>query len=201
MLPAGVGACLWTTATDFNASAIEETGRDQDYAIAGDGFFAVADLRTGEISLTRNGAFVISSLQRPSGETDENGETLLDENGQPMMETIGYLSDNQGRFVLSKTGGMIEVDDVHEEQPVGVFDYINYNGMQHIEGSRFQAIDKNGGIRASDTPLMRKHIEMSNADLADEMTKVIETQRAYGRALKMVQASDEIETTINGLRG
>lgn len=201
MLPSGVGACLWTTATDFNLGPIAETGRDQDYAIAGDGFFAVADLQTGEISLTRNGAFVISSLMRPTGETDENGETLVDENGQPVMEEVWYLSDNEGRFVLSTTGGMIEVENAREEQPVGVFDYINYNGMEHINDTRFQAIDKNGGIRASDTPLMRKFLEMSNADLADEITKVIETQRAYGMALKMVQTSDEIETTINGLRG
>ncbi len=38
-------------------------------------------------------------------------------------------------------------------------------------------------------------------DLADEITKVIESQRAYSMALKMVQTSDEIETTINNLRG
>ena len=38
-----------------------------------------------------------------------------------------------------------------------------------------------------------------NADLAEELTKVIETQRAYGMALKMVQTSDEIESTINSL--
>lgn len=42
-------------------------------------------------------------------------------------------------------------------------------------------------------------LEQSNADLAEELSKVIETQRAYGMALKMVQTSDEIETTINGL--
>ena len=41
---------------------------------------------------------------------------------------------------------------------------------------------------------------MSNADLAEEYTKVIEAQRAYGLALKMVQTSDEVESTINGLR-
>ena len=35
--------------------------------------------------------------------------------------------------------------------------------------------------------------------MAEELTKVIETQRAYGMALKMVQTSDEIESTINGL--
>ena len=40
-----------------------------------------------------------------------------------------------------------------------------------------------------------------NVDLAEEMTKVIESQRAYSMALKMVQTSDEIETVINNLRG
>ena len=193
MLSSGVGAALWTTDTDFKGGALEETRRDQDYAIAGDGFFAVADLVTGDITLTRDGAFVISELMRPTGEVDEDGEDIL--------ERIYYLSDNEGRFVLSDTGGMIEVEDEHEPQPVGIFDYMNYDGMEHINDTRFRAIDKNGGIRQGEGELMRGFIEMSNADLAEEMTKVIESQRAYGMALKMVQTSDEVETTINSLRG
>ena len=44
-------------------------------------------------------------------------------------------------------------------------------------------------------------LELSNVDLAEEMTKVIEAQRVYSLSLKMVQTSDEIEGTINGLRG
>ena len=194
MLASGVGACLWTTDTNFKAGSVQETRKDQDYAIVGDnGFFALADLTTGEISLTRNGAFVISELMRPTGEVDEND--------QPITERIYYLSDNEGRFVLSAAGGMIEVDNEHEEQPVGVFDYINYDGMDHVNDTYFRAIGKNGGIRVSDAQVMRGYLEMSNADLADEMTKVIESQRAYGMALKMVQVSDEIESTINSLRG
>ena len=185
MLPSGVGAALWTTDTDFKSGALEETRRDQDYAIA--------DLVTGEITLTRNGGFVISELMRPTGEVDENG--------QEIQERIYYLSDNEGRFVLSETGGMIEVEDEHAPQPVGIFDYMNYDGMEHVYDTRFQAVEKNGSIRQGGGTLMRGFIEMSNADLAEEMTKVIESQRAYGMALKMVQTSDEIETTINSLRG
>ncbi len=191
MRPYGVGAALWTTDTDFKSGAFTQTLRDQDYAIAGDGFFAIADLNTGAITLTRNGAFVISELMRPTGEVDENG--------QDITERIYYLSDNEGRFVLSETGGMIEVEDEHKAQPVGVFDYMNYDGMEHVGDTMFRAVDKNGGIRVSDA--RQGFLEMSNADLAEEMTKVIESQRAYGMALKMVQTSDEIETTINGLRG
>lgn len=193
MLPSGVGGALWTTDTDFKSGALAETRRDQDYAIAGDGFFAVADLTTGDITLTRNGAFVMSELMRPSGEVDENGQDIL--------ERVYYLSDNEGRFVLSDTGGMIEIEDEHKKQPVGIFDYINYDGMEHVNDTRFRAVDKNGNISQGDGTLMQGFLEMSNADLAEEMTKVIESQRAYGMALKMVQTSDEIETTINGLRG
>lgn len=192
-LASSVGAALWTTDTDFKSAPLEETRRDQDYAIAGEGFFAIADLATGEITLTRNGAFVISELMRSTGEVDEDG--------QEIQERVYYLSDNEGRFVLSDTGGMIEVEDEHEAQPVGIFDYMNYDGMEHIHDTRFQAVEKNGNIRQGGGKLMRGFIEMSNADLAEEMTKVIESQRAYGMALKMVQTSDEIETTINGLRG
>lgn len=192
-LPYGVGACLWTTDTDFKMGPIAETRKELDYCINGDGFFAIADLTTGEISLTRNGAFMMSELMRPTGEVDENGE--------PIIERTYYLSDNEGRFVLSTTGGMIEIEDEDADHPVGIFDYINYNGMEHVNDTLFRAVDKNGGIRTGTGTLMRGYLEMSNADLAEEMTKVIESQRAYGMALKMVQVSDEIETTINGLRG
>lgn len=192
MLPSGVGACLWNTGTDFSAGAAATTGGKQDYMIQGDGFFAVADLATGEISLTRQGAFSMASLQRDSGEVDENGS--------PIMEEVWYLSDGEGRFVLSRTGGMIEMTDDSVEQPVGVFDYINYNGMEHVDGTRFLAVEKNGGLRIGSGELVRGMLELSNVDLAEEMTKVIESQRAYSMALKMVQTSDEVETTIINLR-
>lgn len=192
-LPSGVGSCLWATDTDFASGAGASTERLQDYMIAGEGFFALVDLLTNEVSLTRNGAFKLSELQRPSGE--------LDEFGSPVMERVMYLSDGDGRFVLSRTGSMIEVTDGAAEQPVGIFDYINYNGMEHLDGTRFLAVEKNGNLRVGSGTLVRGMLEMSNVDLAEEMTKVIESQRAYSMALKMVQTSDEIETTINNLRG
>ncbi|HBE84514.1 MAG TPA: flagellar basal body rod protein, partial [Lachnoclostridium sp.] len=37
-------------------------------------------------------------------------------------------------------------------------------------------------------------------DFAQEMTRMMEAQRAYSYSLKMVQTSDEIETTINSIR-
>lgn len=192
MVPTGVGTCLLTTDTDFRPG-YGVAGLSQDYMIEGDGFFAVVDLVTNEVTLTRNGAFSMASLERAGEDVDENGD--------PIMEHIYYLSDGHGRFVLSESGSMIEMTDPNEPQPVGVFDYINYNGMEKVNDTRFLAIDKNGGLRRSESKVINRMLEGSNTDLAEELTKVIESQRAYGMALKMVQVSDEIETTINGLRG
>ncbi len=193
-LPMGVGTRILMTARNHAQGPVEDFQRSTDYMIDGDGFFALVDLATGEVSYTRNGAFVMNGREEPTGEVDENG--------QPITEQIYYLGDNQGRFVLSDVGGLIQVDkdSVKEKLPVGVFDFINYDGMTGIDSTRFLPVDKNGNLMYGTGRLIQGVVEGSNADLAEEYTKLIESQRAYGLALKMVQTSDEIETTINGLR-
>ena len=84
---------------------------------------------------------------------------------------------------------------------IGVFDYAIMDGMLHANGSRFLPKDKNGDLYWGTGRVEQGVLEISNVDLAHEMVKVIEAQRAYSYALRMVQTSDEIETTINGLRG
>lgn len=189
----GTGTALWTTDTNFETGAAASTGRMQDYMIEGDGFFALVDPATNEVSLTRNGAFTMASLERNTG--------AVDENGVPLTELVFYLSDGNGRFVLGDDGDMIEMDDPNEKKNVGIFDYMNYNGMEHLDGTRFAAIEKNGDLMYGTGRLVQGMLETSNVDLAEEMTKVIEAQRAYSLALKMVTTSDEIETSINNLRG
>lgn len=191
-LPMGVGTRLLMTSTNFAQGPVEDNGRSLDYMIEGDGFFALVDLATGEVSYTRNGAFKMSEYVRDSGQVDEDG--------QPIQEKVFCLGDGQGRFVLSEQGGLIEVTDPTQKLPIGVFDYVNYNGMRQLDDTRYIPVDKNGGLQYGTGILRQGVLEGSNADLAEEYTKVIESQRAYGMALKMVQTSDEIEATINGLR-
>lgn len=191
-LPMGVGTRMLKTTTDYSQGVPSDTGRTLDFMIEGEGFFALVDLATGDVTFTRNGAFIMSPLEQETGEVDENGE--------PVMETVFYLGDNTGKFVLSERGGLIEINDPKDELPIGIFDYINYDGMVQLDGTRYLPVDKNGNLWYGDGKLVRGYIEMSNTDLADELTKVIEAQRAYTAALRMVTTSDEIESTINNLR-
>ena len=191
-IPIGVGTRLLMTSTDFTQGPVIDNSRCLDYMIEGDGFFALVDLTTGEVSYTRNGAFNMSELVRNTGEVDENGD--------PITQTVFCLGDGEGRFVLSNTGGLIEVTDPTQKLPIGIFDYGNYDGMTKLGENRFLPIEKNGNLWIGTGKLVQGALELSNADLSDELTKVIEAQRAYGLALKVVQTSDEIETVINGLR-
>ncbi len=191
-LPMGVGTRMLMTSTDYSQGGPADTGRKLDYYIEGEGFFGVVDLTTGEVTFTRNGAFTKSMLERPTGEVDENGE--------PVMETVYCLGDGTGRFILSRDGGLIQIDDDEEELPIGIFDFANYDGETRLGETGFVPIDKNGNLWYGTGKLVQGYVERSNVDLADEITKVIESQRAYGAALKMVITSDEIEATINGLR-
>ena len=72
------------------------------------------------------------------------------------------------------------------------------DGLQHLDGGRFLATEKSGmldGQFSSPAGIL----ETSNTDLATEIGKVIEAQRSYSYALKMMITADEVETTVNNL--
>ena len=190
-MPRGTGAYMVSADTDFHQSGFADTGRALDYAIEGDGFFALWEPSSGEYTYTRDGSFTMSQymLENEAGE----------------METRWYLSDGLGRFVMGRDGRLVEVNaddsqNMAEMLPVGIFDFVNTNGMLSVSENRFVPIEKNGGLRVGSGKLVQGKLEQSNADLANEISKVIESQRSFTYALKMIQTSDEIETTVNDLR-
>ena len=188
----GVGTRMLMTSTDHAQGAPISTGRFQDYCIDGNGYFALVDLTTNEVTFTRNGAFTVSQFERGTGE--------MDADGNPITETVMALTDGEGRFVLGKNGDLIIVTDPFAQQNIGIFDFGNYDGMEHIKGTEFLPVDKNGNLYYGTGELKQGMLEGSNVDLTDSMTKLIEAQRAYSMALKMLQTSDEIQNTINNLR-
>lgn len=196
-LPRGTGSYMIGADTSFRQSATPETGRALDYAIEGEGFFALWDPTTGEYSYTRDGSFTMSSFQREVPPLEGGGDEGL---GEPEMETVWYLSDGLGRFVLSDEGRLIEVTDPNADLPVGIFDFINTNGMLSGGDNRVSPVEKNGPVQLGTGKLLKGCLQVSNTDLANEMVKVIESQRTFTYELRMMQTSDEITTTVNNLR-
>ena len=86
------------------------------------------------------------------------------------------------------------------DYPVGIFDFANTDNMQHLGSNRFAPMAKNGPVMPGTGTAIHGMLEASNSDVGTEFAKVIEAQRSFSYALKMVQTQDEIESTINGLR-
>ena len=198
-LPKGTGTRMIQATVDFGTNGYMDTGRRFDYAINGDGFFALYDIAKQEISYTRDGSFMMAQFFI---QPDENA--VPEEDGEePQPTEVWRLSDNEGRCVLDPQGNFIVIDPENREAPLtlGVFDFAIHEGMEHADSSRFLATERNGQLYLGTGQVKQGLLEMSNTDITQEFIKVIESQRAYGFALKMMQTSDEIETTINGLRG
>lgn len=177
-LKAGSGIVVEKTNTDFTPAAFQTTNGSYDYAIEGKGFFMLRSPIDNSVSYTRNGHFSLSRRGTEFYLVNDNGNFVLDRNQNPITVTEGGLNST-----------------------IGVYGFNILDGMQSKSNNEFVPAAKNGAPFLMQGAKVIDHaLEMSGVDLADQMTKVIESQRAYAYALRMVQTSDEVVTTINGLR-
>lgn len=179
-----------TESTIRQEGALEQTGGSYDFAIDGDGFFALLNPDTDQVSYTRSGRFQLSNEDGVFYLTDPLGRQVLDKDESPIEffqdddEDTGNLSDRIGIYKVPIVDGMIS------------------SGM-----GAFEVTDKNGEVSVQDesddgkiSTLRQGMLETSNVDMNKEMSEIVETQRAYQMALKMVQTSDELEQLENELR-
>lgn len=183
-LQTGNGLKLDKTSDNFwENGAIIPSGGKLDFAINGDGFFAVQTMDSEEVLYTRDGRFGIS-----------------------FFDEEAYLTNSAGMLVLNTEGEPIEMTDLSpdatmEQLEIGVYSIPVKDGLVSAGYGNYRLTEKNGEPEVMENPmLIRNCLESSNADLATEMTQVMEAQRAYSFSLKMVQTADELEQEINSLR-
>ena len=205
-LQAEAGTAVVRTNTEYSPAAFHTTGQPNDYAIGNaNAFFKLQDPSSGEITYTRNGHFHAGEM--PDGKFylfTESGKHVLDENGKKILADDTALKAIEA---AGQTGGnTANANNATEEvkQKIGVYT-INYPSRLVNKGDNELAIrpgDQNNKDSVIQNPILESGtLESSGTDMAKEMTRLIESQRAFTYALKMVQTSDEVEGTINQLRG
>lgn len=193
----GHGAYMQKTALMFSESHFYETGIMLDYAIAGEGFFAVQN-RWGETNYTRDGSFGMTQIDdEVAAEGTENADW--------------YLVSDAGEYVLDYEGNRIVVPFEDENRSsvdysaltamIGVYDFPNPYGLDALGTNRYSATGRSGEPVAN--PFEEKLegvLIVSNVDLATQMVKLIETQRAYQISSRVVTTADELARIANNLR-
>ena len=183
----GHGAYVQKTDLMYGESHFYYTERPLDFAIAGDGFFAVQD-RFGDVNYTRDGAF--SMTQAETGEwylVSGSGEYVLD------------YDMNRIVVPFNEAGTAADYDEL--AKLVGVFEFENPYGIEAHGTNRYVATDRSGTVTANaDLEKLQGVLIVSNVDLATQMVKLIETQRAYQISSRVVTTADEFMQIANNLR-
>ena len=189
-LQAEAGTAVVRTNTEYSPAAFHTTGQPNDYAIGNaNAFFKLHDPSSGEITYTRNGHFHAGEM--PDGKFylfTESGKHVLDENGKKMLADDTALKAIEA---AGQTGGnTANANNATEEvkQKIGVYT-INYPSRLVNKGDNELAIrpgDQNNKDSVIQNPILESGtLESSGTDMAKEMTRLIESQRAFTYALKM----------------
>lgn len=201
-LMAGNGVRMQRTYNTFDVSAMAQTTSDCDFAIAQDNaFFMIQDPGTGEITYTRSGSFHKGQFEDNYYLTTATGKLVLDQNGEPLEAEV--IDVEEIRASMEEDYEPEEEDDEDDEDKprLSLYTFNNPSHLINVGDNEYAAAEGMEPILVENPKIVSCALERSGTDLSKEMVRLIECQRAYSFALKMVTTSDDIESTINSLRG
>jgi flagellar basal-body rod protein FlgG len=166
--------------TNYEQGTPEETGLPLDFAIYGDGFFAIENA-DGEVAYTRAGSF---SLDEEGYLCLPSQGYVLDTQGQRIqLWTDKVTGDSQGRIYSEDDGSYLGQIGVYTFEDTGVLEYNEQGLFTGAEGT----VDENATVYWG-------YVERSNVDMVSEMTDMISSQRAFQSAAQVAKIYDDLLT-------
>jgi len=164
--------------TDFSQMSFEETNLPLDFAIEGEGFFAiqtvdgVAYTRAGSFTLDNEGYLCLSELGRV---LDNEGNQIQLPTDKLEVDKLGNLSTKNGEYLATLGVYQFEDNDALERTPYGLF--------------------TGEGAQINEEAIIRhKMVERSNVNMVKEMVNMMTTQRALQSAAQMSKIYDQVIT-------
>lgn len=170
--------------TDFSSGSIKSTGNTLDFALNGDGFFAIQS--ENDTRYTRQGNFRIN----------EEG-ILVTQNGDPVLGQGGEISIETGPVTVG-LDGTIEVDgEIVDQLKIVRFD--DFKQLKKVGNTMFEPADGFGPeieLESENTTVNQGFIELSNVSPIRSMTDMIEAMRVSEAYQKVIQSVDESTSKV-----
>jgi fagellar hook-basal body proteins len=154
---------------------LKSTGRAMDFAIRGEGFFAVQGqngtlyTRDGSFNVDQDGYLVLNNEGRVMGE-----------NGPIQVGTDQFTADGQGN--ISVNGTVVG--------RIAVYNFADYNNLRLADNEMYTST---GGATLMQNPdVAWKMLEGSNVDTAQEMTNAIAAQRELQNCSQAIKMYDQV---------
>lgn len=191
-----IGECY----TDYGQGSFRVTDNVYDFALDGDGFFAISFTnKAGETSVkyTRDGAFTVN---REGYLMTKDGDFVLNQAaaqaGNPGQ--AGYIQiDPNVELKVDENGNLYQNNQLVGQ--VGVVDFADYNYLTKYGENMYDLVE-GGQVQASDAQVIQGTLEMSNVNVVSEMVEMITISRAYETNQKIIQSIDEtLEKAVNNI--
>jgi flagellar basal-body rod protein FlgF len=169
------------TMLDLSTGAIEKTKNPLDVAIKGDGFFAV-QTPAGE-RYTRNGAFTLDSRGQL---VTSDGDAVLGDNGPITFDR------SETDISVAPDGTISSAQAQHGR--LRVVRFADARSLQNDGGNLFSSATpaEPAGVTSR---LESGALERGNVKAVQEMTRLIEVNRAYASVASMIGRMDELKRT------
>lgn len=168
-----------------------------DLAVQGKGFFQV-QLPTGQTAYTRDGTFQLNNTGQL---VTHDGYTLLP--GISVPANAVDVTINDSGEVLVKVQGQVNLSNVGQLQ---LATFQNEPGLEAIGDNLFLETPASGspvvGNPASTDfgSILQGFLETSNVNAVEEISSLISAQRAYEMNSKVIEATDQMMSTVSNLR-
>lgn len=173
----GLGVMSGDETTDFTEGSVQITNRELDVAVLGNGFFRV-QTDAGE-RYTKDGRFI----------KDATGVLKTVEGYNVLAEGGGTITLPAGEIGISKNGQITVNGEDVAKLGIAYFDdpatALTRDGANTYTGTGAQT----GGTNVI---VQQYALESSNSDLTQIMTRMIQVNRAYEAAQRLVQQQDSL---------
>ena len=167
--------------SDFSAAPLQDTGRELDIAIQGEGFIA---LQSGEQEgYTRAGNMLIS----PEGELTINGHLVIGEGGPLQLPEFSALSiGSDGTISLTPPGGgaQIEAGRIKLVRP-------ETGELQKGRDGLFYAVQPGALAMDEEIQLKQGYLEGANVNVVEEMVQNMALSRQFELQVRAMKTADD----------
>ncbi|SON56216.1 Distal rod protein [Hartmannibacter diazotrophicus] len=200
VVPAGVqvgsGVRVVATPRIMSQGDIEQTDKETDLAIRGEGFFIV-DMPDGRTGYTRDGSF----------ELDATG-TIVTEDGYTISPGI-VVPTNATGLTISQVG-VVQATIGNDTSPtvlgqLQLARFINKAGLEAIGDNLYLQTDASGEAQVANpgdegyATLLQNHLETANVVPVTELSTLISAQRAYEMNSRVIKAADEMLSSTSNM--
>jgi flagellar basal-body rod protein FlgG len=162
--------------TDFSAGELRATGNHLDFALEGDGFFAVETPQG--VQYTRKGNFAVN----------KDG-TLVTQEGLPVLGDAGPIQIEGDDIRCDQEGNLYAGDE--QAAKLRIVRIEDKTKLEKSGESLFRLKDGGAVAPAEGTFVRQGFLEGSNVTVIRAMTEMIEALRGYEAYQKMMQTIDE----------